>query len=112
MTEPKQTAFVIDPRDNAATALTAISPGTVRLLGDAAEEAVTAVEDIPKGHKIALSDLAPGDAVVKYGVVIGRATAAIPRGSWVHLHVMQSQVDGRSSHLDVITGAPLDTRYE
>ena len=46
------------------------------------------------------------------GVVIGRATADIPAGSWVHLHVMCSNYDDRSSHLDVVTGAPKDIRYE
>lgn len=50
--------------------------------------------------------------IVKYGVVIGRATADIPAGSWVHLHVMRSVYDQRSSHLDVRTGAPKDTKYE
>ena len=108
----EQTAFQIDLRDNVATALTPISPGAVRLLGDAAAEAVTAREEIPKGHKIALSDLSAGDSVVKYGVVIGSATADIRKGTWVHLHVMRSNVDERSSHLDAVTGAPKDTRYE
>lgn len=50
--------------------------------------------------------------IVKYGVVIGRATKDIPMGSWVHLHVMRSNYDERSSHLNVNTGAPEDTRYE
>lgn len=53
-----------------------------------------------------------GEDIVKYGVVIGRATADIPAGSWVHLHVMRSVYDQRSSHLDVRTGAPKDTKYE
>ena len=108
----EQTAFQIDLRDNVATALTALSPGAVRLLGDAAAESVSAREEIPKGHKIALSDLSAGDSVVKYGVVIGSATADIKKGTWVHLHVMRSNVDERSSHLDAVTGAPKDTRYE
>ena len=85
-----QTAFQIDLRDNVATALEALGAGPVRLLGDAAV----------------------GEMIVKYGVVIGRATADIPAGSWVHLHVMCSNYDDRSSHLDVVTGAPKDIRYE
>ena len=67
---------------------------------------------MPVGHKIALRDIAQGEMIVKYGVVIGRATQDIPAGSWVHLHVMHSNYDERSSHLDVNTGAPKDTRYE
>ena len=59
----------------------------------------------------ALTPLVPGPVELR-GVVIGRATADIPAGSWVHLHVMRSVYDQRSSHLDVRTGAPKDTKYE
>ena len=107
-----QTAFQIDLRDNVATALEALTAGPVRLLGDADTQEIAAVTDVPAGHKIALRDIASGEMIVKYGVVIGRATADIPAGSWVHLHVMCSNYDERSSHLDVVTGAPKDVRYE
>ena len=107
-----QTAFQIDLRDNVATALEALGAGPVRLLGDAAAAEIIAAGDVPVGHKIALRDIAVGEMIVKYGVVIGRATADIPAGSWVHLHVMCSNYDDRSSHLDVVTGAPKDIRYE
>ena len=33
---------------------------------------VTAKNDIPIGHKIALKDYKPGDTVIKYGVDIGK----------------------------------------
>ena len=54
----EQTAFQIHPEDNVATALSALSPGRVRLLGDARTDGVTAKEEIPSGHKIALRDIA------------------------------------------------------
>ena len=76
------------------------------------ETKVEAATEVPMGHKIALRDIRNGEDIVKYGVVIGRATADIPAGSWVHLHVMRSVYDQRSSHLDVRTGAPKDTKYE
>ena len=41
-------------------------------------------EAIPEAHKVALADLADGDAIVRYGVTIGHANRAIARGSWVH----------------------------
>ena len=41
-------------------------------------------EAVPEAHKVALVDLAEGDAVIRYGVVIGHANRAIARGSWVH----------------------------
>jgi altronate dehydratase small subunit len=44
-------------------------------------------------------------------VPIGIATTAIEPGAWVHLHNCRSRVDERSSHLDLKTGAALDTAY-
>ena len=107
-----QTAFQIDKADNVATALTSIEPGVVSLLGDALAAQMQVLENVPVGHKFALRDIAEGEMIVKYGVVIGRATADIAAGSWVHLHVMCSNYDERSSHLNVETGAPEDTLYE
>lgn len=106
------TAFQIDFSDNVATALEPLHPGTVVIRGDAPETVVEAVTEVPAGHKIAVRDIAAQDDIIKYGVVIGRATEAIPKGSWVHLHNIRSIYDERSSHLDAVTGAPKDTRYE
>ena len=107
-------AYVIDRRDNVATALEALAPGRVRLRGDVAdgEGEAELMEAVPAGHKLALVDIPEGADIVKYGVRIGIATRDIRRGGWVHLHVMRSAYDERSSHLDVHTGAPKDTRYD
>lgn len=110
--EEGRAAFQIDERDNVATALKKLEPGAAKLLGDSQEQEIQVKEEIPAGHKVALRDIAAGENIVKYGVVIGRATKDIPKGTWVHLHVMCSIYDQRSSHLDVHTGAPKDTRYE
>jgi galactarate dehydratase len=42
------------------------------------------VEAVPEAHKVALADLAEGDAIVRYGVTIGFANRPIARGRWVH----------------------------
>lgn len=42
-------------------------------------------EDIPYGHKFALRFIRKGEDILKYGEVIGRATADI--GSGCHAHV-------------------------
>lgn len=111
--EHEITAFQINLKDNVATALAEVKAGQqVKLIGDCREKRIIAATDIPTGHKLALGDITAGELIVKYGVVIGRATEDIPKGSWVHLHVMQSIYDERSSHLDVNTGAPKDTKYE
>ncbi|WP_323120545.1 galactarate dehydratase [Burkholderia alba] len=41
-------------------------------------------EGVPQGHKVALVDLAEGDPVLRYNVVIGYARTDLPRGSWVN----------------------------
>ena len=41
-------------------------------------------EGVPQSHKVALVDLAAGDAVKRYNVVIGYAKEALPAGSWVN----------------------------
>jgi altronate dehydratase small subunit len=107
--------FQIDEQDNVATALEEIPGGGIaRVIGDhpAGADKVKALEEIPEGHKIALRAIAKEAPVIKYNVVIGVATRDIPAGSWVHMHVMKSRYDERSSHLDAVTGAPKDTVYE
>jgi len=51
-------------------------------------DGLTLVEGVPQGHKVALQDLLHGEAVVRYGVVIGYANGAIARGSWVSERVL------------------------
>ena len=94
------------------TALEPIDPGEVLLRGDKIKDYLNAVTEVPVGHKIALCTIPSGTDIMKYGVVIGRAIKDIPKGSWVHLHNIKSLYDERSSHLDVLTGTPKDTRYE
>jgi galactarate dehydratase len=45
-------------------------------------------EAIPEAHKVALTDLAQGDAIVRYGVTIGHVNRAIARGGWMHEGLM------------------------
>lgn len=40
-------------------------------------------ESIPQAHKVALRAIAEGEAVLRYGEVIGTARRAIPEGGWV-----------------------------
>src|SRR5499426_3888681 len=43
-------------------------------------EKYTVVTDIPAKHKFALMDFAPGDHIVMYGVLVGKATQPIRKG--------------------------------
>lgn len=81
----------IQPGDNVAVALTDLKAGREIPL---AEGTVTLGEDIPRGHKFALTDLAPGEPVLKYGAPIGTASRPISRGSWVHVHNVKTGLEG------------------
>ena len=107
-----QSAFHIEQKDNVATAQEQLIPGAQRLLGDRCRTEAEAVQKIPKGHNIARHNISAGEDVIKYGVRIARASKDIRAGEWVHLHNIRSVYDERSSHLDAMTGAPKDTRYE
>jgi len=48
-------------------------------------------QDVPIGHKIALTDLAIGDTVIKYGQDIGRVVAPIKKGDHVHTHNLKTK---------------------
>ncbi|WP_295447984.1 UxaA family hydrolase [uncultured Thiodictyon sp.] len=52
---------------------------------------ITAVEDIPIGHKLALHAIASGDTIIKYGHDIGRAIADIQAGAHLHVHNVKTK---------------------
>jgi len=52
---------------------------------------ITALQDIPIGHKLALRDIAKGTTVVKYNHDIGRAVATIRAGGHVHVHNVKTK---------------------
>ncbi len=49
-------------------------------------EGVSALSDIPRGHKVATTPIGSGTAVLKYGQIIGFATRDIAPGDHVHSH--------------------------
>jgi altronate dehydratase small subunit len=84
-------AIVVDDRDTVATALAELAAGEVVLVAvGGREHRVDLAAPIAFGHKLALTAIASGDPVVKYGEAIGRATRAIAAGDHVHLHNLES----------------------
>ena len=83
----RNTALIIHEKDNVLCALNDIKKGEAVL-------DFRALEDIPKGHKIALLDIEKGEEVVKYGFPIGRALKPIKRGSFVHTHNLTTNLEG------------------
>ncbi|NDV00091.1 UxaA family hydrolase [Pseudoroseicyclus tamaricis] len=76
---PASPVLRLNSRDNVAVALRDVPSGT------ALPDGLTAGEGIPSGHKVALVPIAPGEPVLKYGQIIGVATAEIPAGAHVHV---------------------------
>jgi len=52
---------------------------------------LTAKQDIPIGHKIALKDMAVGDTVIKYGIDMGKVVAPIQAGQHAHVHNIKTK---------------------
>lgn len=53
---------------------------------DLEDEKITLLEDINRGHKIAIKNINKGENIVKYGLPIGYALENIKVGSWIHTH--------------------------
>ncbi|WP_028589263.1 UxaA family hydrolase [Paenibacillus massiliensis] len=56
------------------------------------------LEDVPRGHKIALSRIAEGENVLKYGYPIGHATQTIEVGEHVHTQNARTNLTGVESY--------------
>lgn len=96
---------ILHPDDNVAVALAPLARGTpLHEHPDASPLLLS--DDIPPGHKFALRPLAPGDAIVKYGAPIGRATEAIAPGAWVHVHNVRTGLSGEVDYVYTPTPPP------
>jgi len=52
---------------------------------------LTAEDDVPIGHKIALKDIAEGDTAIKYGEDIGKFVGAVKKGHHVHTQNLKTK---------------------
>ncbi|CTQ32879.1 UxaA family hydrolase [Jannaschia rubra] len=67
----------LSPRDNVVTATRPLEAGTT-------VDGVATATLIPSGHKIAIAPIARGEAILKYGQVIGYASGDVAPGDHVH----------------------------
>ena len=81
MTNPSP-VIRLHPQDDVAIARAAISQGTVL----AEFDGLRVLTDIPPAHKLALSAVSQGQALRRYGQIIGFATRDIAAGEHVHTH--------------------------
>lgn len=85
----------INHEDNVAVALMDVKKGSVVSV---AEKTYEVRDDIPFGHKMALTGLEAGQKIIKYGEVIGHATEKLDRGCWVHSHNLATDLEGLSEY--------------
>ena len=74
----KSKILKVHPKDNVIVALQDLAKGQAVTYGD---REFLLTENIPAKHKFFTSDLAAGDAVIMYGVLVGKAQCAVEQGS-------------------------------
>ncbi|MFT4191975.1 MAG: UxaA family hydrolase, partial [Comamonas sp.] len=107
--EPPRAAAVplrIRIHDNDNVAIVANEGGLPA--GTVFPDGLVLVEAVPQGHKVALRDLAEGEAVIRYNVVIGHAARPLPRGSWVNERVTTMPAPPGLDDLPIATIRPPD----
>jgi altronate hydrolase len=71
----------VHPNDNVLVALSNLSAGeSVKYNGTN----IILADNIPAKHKFVVSDLHPGDSVIMYGVLVGKAQFDIPKGGIIN----------------------------
>jgi altronate hydrolase len=76
----------LSPYDNVVVARAGISAGS-----NIPDEGITSLSEIPAGHKIATAPINRGEAIRKYGHVIGFAMSTISPGEHVHSHNLEAR---------------------
>ena len=79
----------INEADDVAIALDDLASGEQIEVGG---KVVTLIEDVAKGHKVALHAISEGENVIKYGYPIGHATCPIAEGEWIHSHNIKTNL--------------------
>ena len=83
-------AFVLSASDNVATLVDPVQTGdAVSLVGESSVT-INAKAEIAYGHKLATRAIEKGEAILKYGKVIGQATEKIGVGDHVHVHNVEA----------------------
>ena len=80
-------AILTNTKDNVATATMRLNKDDIISLKAGGHEiSVRVMQEIPSGHKLAIRNIRKGEAVIKYGEIIGLATCEIHQGEHVHVH--------------------------
>lgn len=84
-------ALIVNPKDNVATSLRTLKSGeTVAMMIGAKTVSIKLRDGIVPGHKFSIADIKRGERIIKFGEVIGAASAHIEVGAHVHVHNVTS----------------------
>jgi altronate hydrolase len=98
-TAMRRKVLKLDPRDNVLIALADLRHGERVVFDGATYELFS---DVPAKHKFAVADLAGGDNVIMYGVLVGKTLQSIRRGEIItpqNLHHQAAPFQGKSAEL-------------
>jgi galactarate dehydratase len=90
------------PKDNAAIV---VNEGGLPA-GSRFESGLVLAEAVPEANKIALTDLAEGATIIRYGEVIGHAQRALPAGMWVRDDLVRMPAPPSLNSLPIATAVP------
>lgn len=100
----------IHPADNAAVALVDLHRAD-RI--DLPEAQFALPGDVPAKHRFALDTMAPGQPIVQYGILIGKAAVAIERGELLSVRNTRHETSAfRTRPTDYVWKAPSVTSWE
>jgi altronate hydrolase len=90
--------------DNVIVALQPLKAGEQVTLDD---ENYLLLEDIAAKHKFSTQDFKVGDAIIMYGVLVGKAIKPIPKGAWINTeNIVHSSSDYQVGERDLIWKGP------
>ena len=93
-----QRLFVkIHEKDNVVIAVHDIKKGTEIMPG------VVTTQDIPQAHKSALTEIAEGAPVIRYGVILGYAIRPIHKGDWINEFMLELPAPPDVDHMEFAT---------
>ncbi|MDQ0897711.1 MULTISPECIES: galactarate dehydratase [unclassified Paenibacillus] len=92
----------VHPNDNVAIIVNegGLPKGTVFSCG------LELTNHVPQGHKVALKDLNQGEAIMRYGEMIGYAVQPIVKGSWIDESLVQLPTPPRLEELSIASNVP------
>ena len=95
----------LDDRDNVIIALESFRQGDRVRMGEAE---YTLVSDVPAKYKFATDDLAIGDSVIMYGVLVGKAVARIRRGEVITVRNLRHEASPFQENTETFRWIPPD----